>query len=228
MSERDAIARIIEPGIFAHDNSGSMIEFMGRTRRAEAYKKADEIIAARAERLSKLRIPESGVDYGMSSETERSIIRAQNAMLDRCIRALAATPAMPAPACANCSEQTALVNGLCGMYREMGAAPVDAEPVVWRWRHVNDAACEWYYTEISTKIARRHNEYIQAEPLYARPASPVMADVEKARETIISRIAGLRSHQIDLEERDALLTDVSAALAKMRAESDHNNQKAST
>jgi hypothetical protein len=98
--------------------------------------------------------------------------------------------------------------------------PADAEPVAWRWRHVNDAACEWHYTEISTKIARRHNEYIQAEPLYARPAPSVMTEEEVAR--IIERIAA--SNYADPTTDDLTvplaieLAECQAALAKLRAE----------
>ena len=47
-------------------------------------------------------------------------------------------------------------------------APADAEPVAWRWRHVNDASNTWNYREV---LPGPHDEYIVSEPLYARPAS---------------------------------------------------------
>jgi hypothetical protein len=65
--ERDAIAEIIEPGIFAHDGTGSMVEFMGASRRTEALKKADAILA----------LPAAG---GEASKREAEIDRLREAL----------------------------------------------------------------------------------------------------------------------------------------------------
>jgi hypothetical protein len=82
--------------------------------------------------------------------------------------------AFAAPACTNCSDQTELVNGLCGMCREMGAAPADAEPVAWV-AVVNGEPIAPMYG--SRQSAERHSLGLEIRGMcFCRPASPVMAE----------------------------------------------------
>jgi hypothetical protein len=125
------------------------------------------------------------------------------------IRALAATPAMPAPA----ADRTTFTipEGHEAIRNADGRAsgetwPADAEPVAWRKR-VNGA---WRIKPINHVAADIwQKEWWQ--PLYARPALPVVAEVEKALEDIATTSKGYpnasREGQIAI-----------AALAKLRAE----------